>query len=209
VPRWLVVLAIGVAVGATGLVVVQERFLPQRLSASESTALRLSAERLGLERTRLDAELAQTSQRLQAVLADQRRQADELAASRATVERLRADIAAVVASLPPDPRQGGVEVRAGRFTARDGMLAYDVVITRARGAGRATGGVMQLVVAGENASGTATTVTLKSIALSMGSHEVVRGSLPLPEGFRPRQTTIQVLDRLAGKALGMRVLPVG
>jgi len=36
----------------------------------------------------------------------------------------------------------------------------------------------------------------------------VRGSLPLPQGFRPQQTTIQVLDRVGGKLLGMRVIYV-
>jgi hypothetical protein len=37
---------------------------------------------------------------------------------------------------------------------------------------------------------------------------VVRGSLALPDGFRPRQTTVQVLDRPGGKLLGMRVILV-
>ena len=57
-------------------------------------------------------------------------------------------------------------------------------------------------------SGTPTSLKLKPIALNLGSHEVMRGSLPLPEGFKPRQTTVQVLDRAAGKPLGMRVLRV-
>jgi hypothetical protein len=69
-------------------------------------------------------------------------------------------------------------------------------------------GVMQLTVAGESARGAPTTLALRPIALSLGSHEVMRGSLPLPEGFKPRQTTVQVLDRAAGKPLGMRVILV-
>jgi len=66
--------------------------------------------------------------------------------------------------------------------------------------------VMQLIVAGESARGGATTLTLEPIAFSLDSHEVLRGSLPLPEGFKPRQTTVQVLDAAGGKPLGMRVL---
>jgi len=64
------------------------------------------------------------------------------------------------------------------------------------------------VVGGESERGAQTTVALKPIALSIGSHEIVRGSAPLPDGFRPRQTTVQVLDRVAGKPLGMRVMLV-
>jgi hypothetical protein len=69
-------------------------------------------------------------------------------------------------------------------------------------------GVVQFTVAGESAAGAATTLPPTPIALSMGQHEVVRGSLALPAGFKPRQTTVQVLDRAAGKPLGMRVLRV-
>ena len=110
--------------------------------------------------------------------------------------------------MPPDPRGGSVEVRAGRFTTEGAAFNYHVVLLRERSQGKPIPGVLQFVVAGESARGTPTTLTLKPITLSMGSHEVVRGSLPLPEGFKPRQTTVQVLDREAGKPLGMRVLRV-
>jgi hypothetical protein len=82
------------------------------------------------------------------------------------------------------------------------------VLTRERGGGKPLAGVMQLVVAGESAAGTESSVNLKPVALTIGSHEVVRGSLPLPAGFKPRQTTVQVLDRVANRPLGMRVLLV-
>ena len=134
-----------------------------------------------------------------------------LEGSRATVEQLRQDVSAVVASLPPDPRGGSVEVRAAQFTAKGNELAYDLVLTRDRvSAGAAPmPGVMQLVVAGESErSNSPTTLTLKPVNVSLGSLAVVRGSLPLPDGFRPRETTIQILDRAAGKQLGMRVLRV-
>ena len=41
-----------------------------------------------------------------------------------------------------------------------------------------------------------------------GSHEVLRGSAPLPAGFRPKETTIQVMDRAGGRSLGRRVMLV-
>jgi hypothetical protein len=46
------------------------------------------------------------------------------------------------------------------------------------------------------------------VAVSVGPYETLRGTLPLPDGFRPRQTTIHVLDRPDGKLLGMRVINV-
>jgi hypothetical protein len=189
-------------------VFVQERYLPPRLSAEASSQLRSAFEQADAERQRLQAQLGDTTQRLQAALAEKKRQDDELAAPRAAAQRLRDDMAAVIGAMPPDPRGGAVEVRGGRFTAQGGMLAYDVVLTRERDTGKPLAGVMQLSVAGATARGVENTVALKPVDVSIGSHQVVRGSAPLPAGFQPRQTTVQVLDGPGGKPLGMRVMLV-
>jgi hypothetical protein len=207
-PRWLVLLLGGIVIGAGGVVIVQERYLPVRLSADASAKLRTAYEQADADRVRLKRELDVATQRLDAALSDKKKLSDEVAANGATQEQLRTDLASVVASLPPDPRGGGVEVRAGRFTVRAGMLDYDIVLTRERGGGKPLAGVVQLVVVGDSAAGTETSVNLKAVALAIGSHEVVRGSQPLPPGFKPRQTTVQVLDRAANRPLGMRVLLV-
>jgi hypothetical protein len=207
-PRWFVLLLSGIAIGAVGVVVVQERYLPPRLSADASERLNRALAVSDAERLKLAGQLGETTKQLDSVLADRKVLADELAASGASAARLRADLATAVASLPPDPRGGAVEVRAARFTAKAGVLAYEVVLTRQRPTGSPLAGVMQLVLDGESARGTPARVTLKAVALSFDSQEVVRGSLPLPPDFMPRQTTIQVLDRVAGKLLGMRVLLV-
>ena len=207
-PRWLVLLLGGVAVGAGCVVFVQERYLPPRLSADASTALRSAFEQADAERLRLQRALADTTRRLDTALAEKKRQDDELAAPRAAAQRLQGDLAAVIAVLPPDPRGGSGEVRGGRLGAPGGALAYDVVLTRERDAAQPLAGVMQLSVAGASARGTETSVSLKPVDVSIGKHQVLRGSLPLPDGFKPRQATVQVLDRVGGKVLGMRVLLV-
>ena len=207
-PRWAVLLLGGVLIGAGGVVYLQERHLPPRLTASESTELRSAFTQADAERSQLKTRVDDADRRLAAAVSEKKSLADELATSHATAERLRDDVTAAVAALPPDPRGGSVEVRAGRFTAKDGLLAYEVVLTRGRATGKPMPGVLQLVVAGQSARGVDTSVALKPVSLSIGSVDVVRGSLPLPEGFKPRQATIQVLDRAAGKALGMRVMAV-
>ncbi|MBC7994370.1 MAG: hypothetical protein H7Z15_14160 [Rhizobacter sp.] len=207
-PRWLVLLLSGVAIGAIGVVVVQERYLPPRLSPTESARLREAYETADAERLRLQQSLGETSQKLNTALSEKTKLGEELSTSRASTERLREDLSAVVAALPPDPRGGGIEVRAGRITTRGGMLVYDVVLTRERAGSKPMAGVLQLTVAGVSARGPETTVALKPVTLALGQHEIVRGSQPLPEGFKPRETTIRVLDRPAGNSLGMRVMLV-
>lgn len=208
-PRWLVLLLGGAIAGVGGVIYLQERVLPPRLSVDASTQLKNAYDQADTERTRLKADLEQTTRKLDAALAEKKTQAAELTSNRSTVDRLREDLAAVVAALPPDPRSGQVEVRAARFAASGGMLAYDVVLTRAGGSNtRPLPGVLQLVVTGAAPQKPETSVALKPIALQMGTHEVLRGSLPLPEGFRPQQTTVQILDKPAGKVLGMRLMLV-
>lgn len=208
VPRWLVLLLTGIAAGAGAVVLVQERYLPPRLSASESSSLRAAFDHAQAERSRLDKELNDTTRRLDAALAEKKGIADELAANKQAVERLRDNLNFLAAALPPDPRGGVVQIRAARFSAEDGKLRYDAVLSRERAGTKPLSGVMQIVVAGSGKRGPETTVKLQPVAITMGSVESVRGGLPLPEGFDPRQATIHVLDRPDGKLLGMRVMNV-
>jgi hypothetical protein len=207
IPRWLVLMLLGVGLGAGGVLFVQERYLPPRLSAEASAQLRESFERADAERRRLQAELTATSDRLRGTLDEAGRLAAEAGARGETVQRLRQDIASLVASLPPDPRNAPVAVRAARFEVQGDTLAYNVVLSRERGGADPFGGVMQLVVAG--ASGRAAdTVALAPVPVSIGLYDTVRGRLPLPQGFKPRQTTVQVLDKVGGKLMGLRVINV-
>jgi hypothetical protein len=97
-------------------------------------------------------------------------------------------------------------VRSVRLRVSRGALAYDIVLSRERGnAGKPFSGVVQFVLSGE---GKPATVALKPLAVTVGAFESLRGSLPLPEGFRPREAAVNVLDRPDGKRAGMRVVYV-
>ena len=207
-PRWLVLMLIGVALGAAGSVVIQEIYLPKRLTFDASARMRAALERADAERKGLELELAGTTRRLEAALAEGKSAPSEIGAARAAAQRLRDDLAAVIAALPPDPRGGSVEVRYGRFSAKEGVLNYDVVLTRDSKLGQAGAltlpATVQLLATGQDAGGAEATVSLAPLQLALGSHEVARGSLSLPQGFKPRQVSVQVLDRENGKQLGLR-----
>ena len=207
-PRWLLLLMAGVLLGAAAVVLVHERYLPPRLSAAESAALRSQFEQADVERHRLRLDLAGAQKRLEDTLLQQQAGAEALAASLASAARSRDELTAVVTALPPDPRGGAVAVRAGRFTVKGAELEYNLVLTRERALGKPVPGTLQLLVAGESERGVQGVVTPKPIPVLLGSHAVLRGSLALPAGFKPRQTTIQVFDQPAGRPLGMRVLAI-
>lgn len=206
-PRWLMLLLAGAVAGVAGVLVVQERMLPPRLSASESTALRASLAQTEAERARLAVELAGTSKQLQAAQVERATATADLAADRERTKNSRADIDFLIGSLPPDPRGGAVEVRAAKLTRQRGALGYEVLLTRGKGANAPFAGVMQFVVTGLT-GGVERSLTLEPIKVNVGAHQSLRGSLALPETFTPKMTTIQVLERVGGKSVGMRVLYV-
>lgn len=206
-PPWLVLLILGAAAGAAGVIYVQEKHLPPRLSASASTELRGAYEQADAERRQLKADLAATTQKLQGAQADGKKLGEDLAAGRSGTEKLRQDLEFAVDALPPDPRGGVVEVRAGRLQRKGASLAYEVALTRG-GAGKPMGAVLQIAVSGLGSNGAETRVVGKPVPVSVGAYEIARGTLALPEGFRASQATISVFDRPEGRQLGMRVLYV-
>lgn len=207
-PRWLLLLMAGLLLGAAAVILVQQRYLPPRLSAGESAALRSQFEQADAERQRLKLDLAGAQKQVADTLQQKQAGAEALATSLALTARSRDELTAVVTALPPDPRGGAVAVRAGRFTVKGAELEYNLVLTRERAVGQPVPGTLQLLVAGESERGVQAVVTPKAIPVLLGSHAVLRGSLALPAGFKPRQTTIQVFGQPTGRTLGMRVLAI-
>ena len=209
VPRWLIVLTLGVAAGAGGLWLLQEKYLPPRLTPADSQQLIAAFDQADAERKSVKEQLAATAMQLETAQATTRRQNQELAAPRAEAQKLRDDIAAMIGALPADPRGGVVQVRGANFVAQGNALAYDVILTRdAKADTQPMTGVMQFGVFGLTPRGTETTVALKPVEISLGAHGLLRGSLPLPDGMRARQVTVSVHESVGSKALGMRVMLV-
>ena len=114
-------------------------------------------------------------------------------------------------SLGADDHEGGLvcALTGTSWTSGPvgGALAYDVLLTRDK-SGKPLNGVMQLLLAGTSTRGAETTAALKPVAISLDRYESVRGRLPLPDGFTPKQTTVQVLDRPAAVRHRQRGWPV-
>lgn len=207
VPRWLLLLLGGMAAGAVAVIVVQERYLPPRLSPGASAELRNAFDTADAARVRLQNELDRTAKQLEASLLDKKKLTSEIVTSRTAVDGLRGELSAVIDTLPADPRGGAVEVRAGRLAAKGSTLSYDVVLTRDGASQRPLAAQLRLLVTGDAKPGGANSVSAEPVPVSLDRQRVVRGSVALPEGFKPRQARIQVVDR-SDQLLGTRVLLV-
>lgn len=207
VPGWLIVLSLGIGLGVAGVLIVQHRYLPPRLSAEASIRLRAEYDQADAERQHLAGEQSKTAAQLAGQLENNRKLVAELGESQSAVQGLRADLSTVVDTLPPDPRGAPVEIRSARLVADSGAMAYDLVLTRDSTTAVPISASLQFAIAGVSARGAGGTVESKPVPVSIGSHEVTRGSVSLPDGFKPKQATVQLVDD-KGKSLGMRVLYV-
>ncbi|MDB5819190.1 MAG: putative inner rane protein [Rhizobacter sp.] len=208
-PRWLVLLSIGVILGASGVLIAQERYLPPRLTADASIKLQDAYKQADAERLGLRRDLQATTQKLSAVTTDSKTLADRLATSSQTTERLQKDMGSMIDLLPPDPRGGTVSVRAARFAIRGNALDYEVLLTRGSPGTAPLAGTMQMSVAGGAAGGDLTkSVNARPVTVSIGAYESLRGTVELPAGFSAREATITVMDRPDGRVYGRRVMYV-
>jgi hypothetical protein len=219
VPGWLILLVVGVALGALGLFYVQENHLPPRLTPEKSRELIQRVEALEAERRELRESLDKANEKASAATAesgrigetartDRQKLSADLAAARQLADRLQAELALFDQIIPPDPRGGAIAVRAGRFSNEAGQLDYHVLLGREARGGRAFQGVMELVVTGVRGGERTDTITLEPIAVTLSGLSHLRGRLALPAGFEARQITIRVLDAPDGQMLGTRIYNV-
>lgn len=207
-PWWLVLLVFGLLVGAGAVLFVQERYLPPRLSAEASADLRRDYEAAESERQRLSQSLAEATRQLEAARTEQQRATQELGDSKDLVGQLREDLAAVVDLMPPDPRGAPIGIRAARLDVAQGALNYDLLLSREEASGESFTGVMQFVLTGTSGRNSRATAALPAVDIRVGRYESLRGSVTLPEGFDPKQATINLLDKIDGKTYGRRVINV-
>ncbi|UCE30939.1 MAG: hypothetical protein JSW68_13000 [Burkholderiales bacterium] len=207
-PSWLTILLIGIALGAGGLWYAQEEYLPPRLSAAESERLQTQLATVEGERDQLRTELGQTKGRLQSSESEVKRLSGELEQARESIDALEKDIELFVVSLPDDPRARPIGIRSARFGSAGDGLDYRVLLTDDRNASGRFAGVMQLVVLGSFPGRSEERIELDPIEVAIDGYLHVRGRVPLPAGFAPRQVTILVFDRPGGRELGLRIYNV-
>jgi len=217
IPRWLIILMLGIVLGAGGLFYAEENYLPPRLTPAESHRIQNHAATLETERKRLQAALDRTSAEAKAaaqaaasqlaqVQAENGKLTTALAKARESLAPYERDLALFTAIMPPDPRDSEIAIRAANFANESGKLGYHVLLTDGRrNSGKPFTGVLEFAVEG-NRGGRTETVRLDPLPVSVGSYQHLEGQVDLPAGFTARQVTVRVFDRIGGRQFGMRVL---
>jgi len=207
IPRWFVILLLGVMLGVGGLLFLQTSYGPQRLSVLESQQLTNEVNTLMQEQLRLQSELDATTRELALAREARDTLAVELAQAKNSVVPLQEDIARFAAVVPADPRGGPIGINAGIFTRQNGQLGYHVLLMQDEPASQTVTGTLTMAVEGRYANGRTQTLTPDALEVSLARYQHLLGRVALPEGFTPTRVTVRVLDT-ANRQRAMRILLV-
>jgi hypothetical protein len=204
IPPWLLLLLLGMALGAAALWYVQNNHLPARLSASESEQLRSDRSTAQSERAKFAADLKQNNEKLAQLQASEKKAQADLGVVSKANERLQKDLSQFVSALPADPRGGAVGIRTASFTNAGPQMSYSVIFTRPGKTTETFNGVVQLVLTGPRGSSNVT-VPLEPMPLAMDAYQQLAGNVNVPSGMQPREVTVRVLKSAGGELVSMRV----
>ena len=193
-PRWLVLLMVGIALGAGGVLFLQTNYGPQRLTVEQSEQLHSELSASNMERQRLQTQLEEATQQRDANKAGHEKLTTDLAESRAKIETLNKELVLFQDAMPPDPRGGNIGIRSASFKRAPGLLDYQVLVMREDRTGAPFKGTLTFAIEGSYPNGRAATVTPEGPALTIDRYDYALGQLKLPDGFTARVVVLRVLD---------------
>ncbi len=212
IPRWLLLLITGIVLGAGGVLFLQRSYGPQRLTVEQSEQLRMDLNTSNLENQRLSVESKKLHGEIQQALQarqDAQAQAERLRKSSAAME---AGVASLIQAIPPDPRGTSPGIRSADMIQRSDGLHYHVLLIQdlPKDATEVPNlrGEVKLVASGSYRNGKTASVDIGTQPLDMGRYAVVDGQTELPEGYRPREVTIQVMADGSDKVIATRTIRV-
>ncbi|GAB1577724.1 membrane protein [Bordetella petrii] len=193
-PRWLVLLLIGIGLGAGGVLFLQANYGPPRLTAEQSEQLQSELNAANLDRQRLRTQLEEATKQRDSNQASNTQLTTDLAQARSRIQELTQEFQVFQDAVPPDPRGTDIGVRSGSFSRDPGKLDYQVLLMRDKADAPTFKGTLHLAVQGVYRNGRSGTIELDPIEVSLGRYQVAQGTAEMPEGFTPRSVRIQVLD---------------
>lgn len=207
-PRWLMLLLLGVVMGAGGLLFVQTSYGPQRLTVLESQQLTNEVNSGNIERQRLQVQLDDATREVESLKAENGKLSSELATAETAVAPLKEQLALFADAMPPDPRGGPIGVSSASFTREGTNLRYHVLLLRQDAEGASFKGQMTFAVEGRYPNGRTATIELEPVPVTMDRYVHLTGAVALPDGISARRVTVRVIDDETKRQQAMRILIV-
>lgn len=196
IPRWLILLISGVAIGSGGLLFLQKSYGPTRLTAEQSEQLQFELNSSNLENQRLIAEIGQQKRELELNANQLEETEQELKSVQKRLGTIDQEIQILIDAIPADPRGTSPGIRAATFTNANGNLHYKVLVMQEpnpdTGKIEPFKGTAEVVVTGRYSNGAVAHHDLPVFDVNIGHYSQLEGDLPLPNHFTAREATIRL-----------------
>lgn len=193
-PRWLVLLLVGIALGAGGVLFLQTNYGPQRLTVEQSEQLHTELSASNLERQRLQSQPEEATQQRDANKSGHEKLTSDLAEARSKIDTLNKELVLFQDAMPADPRGGNLGIRSATFKRAPGQLDFQVLVMREERQGAPFKGTLTFSIDGTYPNGRAATVTPEGPTLNVDRYDYAIGQLKLPDGFTPKVVVLRVMD---------------
>lgn len=213
-PGWLILLLLGILLGAGGLLLIQTSYGPKQLSISESQKLISELAVLHADKQRLQGESDEAKRLLETERSEntstQTTLRTDLKKAQDELVLLNEQLTGFIKTLPFDQRYGSVGISTANFTQTKpgGKLSYLVWVMQDKADRPEFNGQLELAIEGSHANGRTETITLPALSLKFGHYQYVSGSSEMPEGFVARRVNAKVLDASGKKQLTWRIMSV-
>ena len=208
IPRWLVLLITGIVLGAGGLLFLQKSYGPTRLTVEQSEQLHYDLNSANMDKQRLQAQLNQHAKDLKDASSRIQSQESELQRRQSEIDRLSTDLALFTETAPEDPRGTSPGIRAVSLRYEDGQLDYHILVMQDADKAQPFSGQVSLTAAGRYSNGRNGNVDLEPFPVSLERYTHLQGTVEVPEGFTPREVTIQIRADGSERVSAMRVIRV-
>ncbi len=213
-PRWVVLMLLGILIGASGVLFVQTSYGPKQLSILDSQKLISDMNTVTLEKQRLQTQVDEFTQKLDLERNENTQTKklleEEVSKLQALVEPLKEQLNVFAQTLPFDPKYGAVGISTAQFIQgkSGGKLSYLLWIMQEKADRPIFTGKLLLAFEGRHADGRNETITINPINLNVAHYQHITGQADLPEGFVARRVNAKIMDADGKKQLTWRVMQV-
>lgn len=213
-PGWLILLLIGILLGAGGVLFLQASYGEKRLSLAETQKLTEELKNLSIEKQTLQKQVDTSQKVLDTEIGVRDEKIKQLTHRLSTVEALlgplREQLNLFAQTLPFDARYGPIGVSTSLFTQEKNStkLSYLVWLLQENAQKPEFKGWLELSFEGRHANGRLETITPARIAVRVNHFLHVTGTTDLPPGFTATRANAKVLSEDGKRQVTWRVLPV-
>jgi len=213
-PRWFVLLVVGILLGGGGVLILQASYGPKRLTIAESQALTDSLAAVSLERqqlqskvTALERDLKNDKFQAEQNIESLKKSVDELTTQLKPVrDEVSLFMQAATTNLSFDPiGVSSVSLVQPRNSAK---LAYHVLLVQKDAKEPVFDGRIEVTFEGRYPNGRAGAIRALVVPVKLGHYQHIIGDVELPNGFQADRGTLRVFQGESTRALSFRTFNV-